>query len=68
MHDSGVDSNKIYHSMKQSIVIMHENFDKPFAIAQRAIMIPIKGYSPEFPYHLFSTFSPTPGSQAGNFA
>ena len=26
---------------------------------QRAIMLPIKGYSPDFAYQLFSTFGPT---------
>ena len=30
--------------------------------SQRAILMPIRGYSPYFPYQLFSTFSPIPGS------
>ncbi len=37
-------SNKSYHSMKQSI-ILHENFDKPFAIA---ICIKIKCISASY--------------------
>ena len=28
---------------------------------QRAIMMPIRGYSPDLPYQLFSTFGPIPG-------
>ncbi len=31
-------------------------------ICQGAITMPIKGYSPAFPYQLFSTFGPVPGS------
>ncbi len=29
--------------------------------SQRAIMMAIRGYSPDFPYQLFSTFGPIPG-------